>query len=123
MNSPWPCCICHKTVAKNHNAVFCDVCNQWVHILCNNITRYTYTKLQKDSQRYSTLSDIQLEELMTGKLLTSPKLTIEKNKILFPSDNCENVIKNELYTPNNFYKINTDQTSDNLFMLMNILLI
>ena len=60
---------------------------------------------------------------MTGKLLTSPKLTIEKNKILFPSDNCENVIKNELYTPNNFYKINTDQTSDNLFMLMNILLI
>ena len=32
---------------------------------------------------------------MTGKLLTSPKLTIEKNEILLPSDDCENVIKNE----------------------------
>ena len=57
---------------------------------------------------------------MTGKLLISPKLTIEKNQILFPSDDCENVIKNELYTPENFYKINTDQTSDNLFIHMNI---
>ena len=46
---------------------------------------------------------------MTGKLLDSAKLTIEKNEILFPSDDCENVIKNELYTHENFYKINTNQ--------------
>ena len=52
---------------------------------------------------------------MTGKLLTSPKLTIEKSEILFPSDDCENIIKNELYTPENFYKINTDQDSDKLY--------
>ena len=61
-----------------------------------------------------------MEELITGKLLTSPKLTIEKNEIFFLSDDCENVIKNELYTPENFYKINTDQNSDNLFIHMNI---
>ena len=53
---------------------------------------------------------------MTGKLLTSPKLTIEKSEILFPSDDCENIIKNELYTPENFYKINTDQDSDKLYI-------
>ena len=57
---------------------------------------------------------------MTGKLLTSPKLTIEKNEILLPSDDCENVIKNELYAPENFYKIKTNQNSDNLFIHMNI---
>ena len=132
MNSPWPCGICHKRVAKNHNAVCCDVCNQWVHISCNNITRYTYSKLQKEQAPwyckkcikntipYSKLSDTQLEKLMTGKLLTSPKLTIEKSKIIFPSDDCENVIKNELYTPESFYKIDADQNSDNLFIHMNI---
>ena len=114
-----PCGTCHKKVAKNHNAVCCDVCNQWVHISCNNINRYTYSKLQKELQApwyckkcikntipYSKLSDTQLEELPTGKLLTFPKLTIKKKKrIIFPSDDCENVIKNELYSPENLYKI------------------
>ena len=32
---------------------------------------------------------------MTGKFLTCPKLTIERNEILFPSDDCENIVKNE----------------------------
>ena len=85
-----------------------------------NITRYTYSKLQmeeapwyckkciKNTIPYWKLSITQLEELMTGKLLTSLKLTIEKNNI-FPSDDCENVIKNELYTPENLYKINLYQ--------------
>ena len=133
MNSPWPCGIYHKKVAKDHNAVCCNVCSQWEHISCNKTTRYTYSKLQKEQAPwyckkciknaipYSKLSNTQLEELMAGKLLTSPKLTIEKkNRIIFPSDDCENVIKSELYTPENFYKINAAQNSDNLFILMNI---
>ena len=57
---------------------------------------------------------------MIGTFLTSPKLTIERNEILFPSDDCDNVTKNELYTPENLYKINTDQNSDNLFIHINI---
>ena len=69
---------------------------------------------------YSKLGDTQLEELMIGRLLASPKLTIEKNGLIFPSDDCENVIKNELYTPENVYKIKVDQNSDNLFIHMNI---
>ena len=32
----------------------------------------------------------------------------------------ENFIKNELYTPENFYKINTDQNANNLFIHLNI---
>ena len=61
-----------------------------------------------------------MEEILTGKLLTSPKLTVRKIGIIFPSDDCENVIKTELYTPENFYKINADKNSDNLFIHMNI---
>ena len=57
---------------------------------------------------------------MTEKLLTSRTLTIEKNEIIFPYDDCENVMKNELYTPENFYKIDADQNSDNLFIHMSI---
>ena len=86
-----------------------------------NITSYTYSKLQmeqapwyckkciKNTIPYSKLSNTQLKELMTVKLSTSLKLTIEKNGIIFPSDDCENVIKNELYTPESLYKINLYQ--------------
>ena len=69
---------------------------------------------------YSKLSDIQLEELMKGKLLTFPNLTIEKNEILFHSDDCENIIKNKLRIPEIFYKLNTDHIFDNLFIHMKI---
>ena len=48
MHVKYPCSICKKTVAKNHNAICCDKCNQWVHITCNKIMKYYYKKLQKD---------------------------------------------------------------------------
>ena len=81
----FPCGFCKKTVAANHNAVCCDICNKWVHISCNNITRYCYRKLQKDempwyceiclgqAMPFSNLTDNQLEAFMLDKL-TSPKL-------------------------------------------------
>ena len=48
MHVKYPCSICKKTVAKNHNAICCDKCNQWVHMTCNKIMKYYYKKLQKD---------------------------------------------------------------------------
>ena len=75
-------------------------------------------------KKYNTL--LKTKQYTVGRtinrktFLTSLKLTIEKNGIIFPSDDCENVIKNELYTPENLYKIYADQNSDNLFIHMNI---
>ena len=48
MNSLWACGICHKTVAKRHNAVSYDYCKKWAQISCNKIAMCLYTKLQKD---------------------------------------------------------------------------
>ena len=31
MTPKFPSGICAKAVAKNHNAVCCDICNLWVH--------------------------------------------------------------------------------------------
>ena len=45
----FPCGICLKTVANNHNALCCDSCDKWVHIKCNFLNKYTYKKLQKDN--------------------------------------------------------------------------
>ena len=46
MNPKFPCGICAKVVAKNHNAVCSDICNLWVPIKCNSTTKFFYRKLQ-----------------------------------------------------------------------------
>ena len=40
MNPKFPCDVCYKAVAKSPNAVCCDSCNLWVHIKCNNLTKF-----------------------------------------------------------------------------------
>ena len=42
----FPCGICLKPVANNHQAIKCDKCNLWIHIKGNKINRQTDTYLQ-----------------------------------------------------------------------------
>ena len=121
-----------KNVASNHNAICCDIYNKWVHISCNNISRYCYRERQKDSTpwycknclkqvlSYNKPTGYQLKVLMLGKVLTSPKLLSTTNYLLFPDEECENAAKTELMTPENFYQINKNN-SNNIFLHMNIL--
>ena len=57
--------------------------------------------------------------LLKTKRCTVGRTNDRKTSHLSKKD-CENVTKNELYTPENFYKINADQNSDNLFIHINI---
>ena len=38
----FPRLVCNRAVAKNHRAVQCDLCDSWVHLVCNNLNLYTY---------------------------------------------------------------------------------
>ena len=108
----FPCGICKKAVAANHNAVCCDISNKWVHISCNNITRYCYRKLQKNetpwhckiclgqAMLFSNLTGHQLEAFMLVKLITSPKVIQSNIQLLVPNYNAENIPKNQYLTPN-----------------------
>ena len=42
----FPCNLCCKPVAKNHHAICCDICDQWVHIKCNNVSPADYELLK-----------------------------------------------------------------------------
>ena len=78
MNQKFACSICPKNVTTNHNAICCDICNLWVHIKCNNITKYCYRKLQSDKEPwyckkcirnivpFSQLSHNQINNMMLG---------------------------------------------------------
>ena len=56
----FPCSLCEKLVAINHEPGCCDVCNRWVHIRCNNICKKTWD-LIKDPTPWFCKSCIQKE--------------------------------------------------------------
>ena len=101
MSTNYPCGVCSKIVAKNHNAVCCDKCDMWVHMVCN---KYGYRKLQKDNSPWfcvsekemplSNLSNNQFKTFVSGKTIISPSLVEETQ-----NDQQIQKIRNNLYTP------------------------
>ena len=131
VNMKFPYNICEKIFASNHNAICCDICNKLEHISCKDISRCCYRKLQKDSTPwycknclkqilpYNKLTDYQLKALMLDKVLTSPKLLLTNDHLLFPDEECENAAKTEVMTPDDFYQV-INNNSNNHFLHMNI---
>ena len=80
----FPCLVCNRTVAKNHRAVQCYLCDSRVHIACNNLNLYTYRKLQKDKSPwycmccfrkelpYGSINDTKFRNLLHGEAIVSP---------------------------------------------------
>ena len=40
-----PCIVCKKRVKDSQLGIFCDICQQWVHLSCTNLHRSEYTRL------------------------------------------------------------------------------
>ena len=47
-----PCMGCSRPVAKNHRAMGCDKCSQWIHIACGNVTPKDYALFQRNLDPY-----------------------------------------------------------------------
>ena len=52
----FPCGICSKAVANNHQAIKCDRCNLWIHIKCNKINKQTYNYLKSHISHWFCIS-------------------------------------------------------------------
>ncbi len=44
-----PCGICKNRVKHNHKSIFCDQCNNWIHIECYEISISEYKQPQNES--------------------------------------------------------------------------
>ena len=44
----FPCIICNRPVAKNHQSIQCDTYDTWAHRECNKISKQTYKLLQNE---------------------------------------------------------------------------
>ena len=52
MTIKYPCKVCHRAVRHKQNAVECDLCDQWVHIKCNDISKTQYQKMVNQPQTW-----------------------------------------------------------------------
>ena len=68
----------------------------------------------------SNITDHQLQVFILGTLITSPKLVLSNNKLLFPDDDTENIPKNQCLTPNNFFEIQNTTKRNQLYVHLNI---
>ena len=44
----YPCSVCSKNVHNNRHAIWCDICDQWVHVRCNLLDTKDYTEMKND---------------------------------------------------------------------------
>ena len=113
----FPYLVCNRTVAENHRAVQCNLCDSWVHIACNNLNLYTYQKLQKDKSPrhcrccfrkelpYRSIDETKLRDLLNGEAVVSPNPKIISNRIKQSKYFDEETLKkanNRFYTPDEF---------------------
>ena len=44
-NSAEQCSVCRRTIASNHRAITCDLCNHWCHIKCGGVSPREYQRM------------------------------------------------------------------------------
>ena len=83
----FPCGICQKAVGKKHNAVCCDLYDEWIHISCNNLNKknlQTFRRLQhqmvlhklhKKEIPFTSQTNQELEKIYSGKHIIPYKAT------------------------------------------------
>ena len=81
MTPKFPGDICAKTVAKNHNAVCCDICNLWAHTKCNS-KKNCCRKLQQNREpKYCQKC---IKQVLLFSKFTYSQLNKIKREILYP---------------------------------------
>ena len=104
----------------------------WVHIVCNNLSKYYYRKFHKDNTTwlcvdcvkkempFSNLSDNRLKIFMSGKIFIATNVVKENQNDQLDPQELGPAIKNNLYTAQGIDDTEISKESHNLFIHMNI---
>ena len=127
MRIKYPCTVCGRSVAKNHKALQCDYCDQWVHIKCNLTDKETYELLKQDESPWSC---IKCTENIFPFIQADPPtnnhshLTTKQQEIINAlnqiTDDPENIPSSKYYTPDEFNENVTFSPKDLLLLHLNI---
>ena len=58
MTIKFPCKICKKSVNSNHKSIQCDICDNWIHLKCNNLNDIDNNSLKNSNEPWYCISCI-----------------------------------------------------------------
>ena len=90
MSPTFPCSKCLKNVNKNHRAVCCDLCDQWIHIKCNYLNLNDYNKLKNDPDPFFCINCTK-DVFPFTNLTNNELILLIKKGINIPSDDESNL--------------------------------
>ena len=127
MHIKYPCTVCGRSVAKNHKALQCDYCDQWVHIKCNLIEKKTYELLKQDETPWSCIKCYEnIFPFIQADLPVNNHnhLTMKQQEIINDLNQIKNDPENapspKYYTPDGCNKNITFSNKDFLLLHLNI---
>ena len=124
----FPCGICQNAVGRKHNAVCYDLCNEWIHIVCNNLDKKTYKLLRGSSTKWFCINCTKKEISFTSQTNQELEKTYSRKHIIsykaseiesftakinnrISDENDENIIKTLYYDINELNdKLNESQS-------------
>ena len=115
----FPCGVCNNSVANNHRAIQCDICNKWIHIKCNYLDKKSYAFFQNPNNEAETFICIccMADNVPFSKLNNNEFSISVKNGILNTNDCQMNFVPSD-YQQKVFDTLNS-AISNNAFDLDN----
>ena len=80
---PAKCPVCIKTVARNHRALNCNLCQQWIHIKCGDVKPKDFKQIQSTRSNWSCSVCLFLELPLSDCYISND---IMSNANLVPTD-------------------------------------
>ena len=121
----FPCKICCKPVAKNHDSIRYNKCDTWVHRNCNKVNKQTYRLLQKDKSSH-WFCIICTKDLLPFSDLNNDEFihTIKGKKVKFTQVSFSKLIPISMqatkhYLPSDFKQIKMDVKNNFNFFHLN----
>ena len=117
------CIVCAKSCKSNQNAIYCDICQKWLHQKCSELSIKEFTELGKSNLPYfcikcyetifpyHNLNKAEFSEIHSNE----GKSSLSNFLHMFDDNLCD--FSNNYITPENFYKQYATSTNDDFFML------
>ena len=135
----YKCSICTAKVGQRQNAIFCDKCENWVHIGCNNLDKNTYSHLKNsnDSEHWycikcmaEIIPFVNVDNECLSLLQQGINVDPVENNITFKDERFSNLLDQinseetnfdcKYYTPSEFNVLNSPCETSTSFFHLNI---
>ena len=129
MHFKYPCIHCHRPCKKNQDCISCNICDEWAHQACTNLTINEFQRFCSpdhegdpwycDNCRFGRASPQNLGELECPSATTLSSITVRDVNTLSPNSifrDKEDIVMSEYYTIDEL-NVDMEKTPNDILIL------